>query len=100
MPLMLLPAAEYALLHQAGKLLWRKARGSLLSVRGGGVVVEQSGPEGAIVASAERTIVHRGRRTTKLSNYGEEKETWGVLSVSGQSVRKSNEIIWSYGGER
>lgn len=32
-------------------------------------------------------------------NYREEKEMWGVLSVSGQRVRKSNEIIWIYGGD-
>lgn len=66
--LMLLPAAEYALLHHTSrKLVWRnplKHRGSLLSV--GRVVVEQSGPKGAVVASIDLIVVHWARRTTKL----------------------------------
>lgn len=82
--LMLLPAAEYALLHHTSrKLLWRKATKTrrLPVICGGGVVIEQSGPKGAVVASIEQQC------------YNKKKETWGVLPVSGPSMGKSNEII-------
>lgn len=83
--LMLLPAAEYALLHHTSrKLLWRKATKTWrlpVICGGGGVVVEQSGPKGAVVASIEQ------------QSYNKKKETWGVLPVSGPSMGKSNEII-------
>lgn len=100
--LMLLPAAEYALLHHtSSKLLWRKATKTwrLPVICEWGLLLLSRGDLKVPLWHPYAGLLSTGPREQQI--YNKKKETWGVLPVWSPSMGKSNEIICIliYGGE-